>query len=68
MSRQALTVSNSPQKVSSRAAHQKNKKSEDSKKELKASISGKLFKDMNGQDKDALLEILALQAGLIDPK
>ena len=68
MTRPALTTSDRPQKIGSKAANQKNKKSAESMETLKASVSGKVFKNLNASDKDELLELLALRAGLIDPE
>lgn len=36
------------------------------KAQLKTSMEGKAFADLNAQEKDELLKILAIQAGLIE--
>ena len=68
MTRLALTTADSPQKAASKASNQKDKKSQDSVEILKSSVSGKAFKNMNASDKDELLELLALKAGVIEPE
>ncbi len=68
MTRPALTTSDSPQKAESKSFNQKTKKSNESIETLKASVSGKSFKNLSSPEKDALLKALALQAGLIDPE
>ena len=68
MSRSALTTSDSPQKAENKALNRKNKRSTESIAILGASLSGKVFKNLTAKEKDDLLEMLALRAGLIDPE